>query len=68
MCRINFVDSWVVNEASNNAGGLVRWPVNLMLPVGFAFLALQALSEIIKRAAALRGLQVDEAEYQRPLQ
>ena len=63
-----FVSSWIVNELSNNAGGLIRWPVKLMLPVGFGFLALQGLSEIIKRAAALRGIKVDEAEYQRPLQ
>jgi TRAP-type mannitol/chloroaromatic compound transport system permease small subunit len=63
-----FVNSWIVNELSNNAGGLVRWPVKLMLPVGFALLALQGLSEIIKRAAALRGLEVDEAAYQKPLQ
>jgi TRAP-type mannitol/chloroaromatic compound transport system permease small subunit len=39
-----------------------------MLPVGFALLTLQGFSEIIKRAAALRGFQVEEAEYQKPLQ
>jgi TRAP-type mannitol/chloroaromatic compound transport system permease small subunit len=63
-----FWDSWTRNEASNNAGGLMRWPVKLMLPAGFALLALQGVSEIIKRAAALRGLEVEEAEYQTPLQ
>ena len=31
-----FLDSWVRNEESNNAGGLIRWPVKLLLPVGFA--------------------------------
>ncbi|HEY7645704.1 MAG TPA: TRAP transporter small permease subunit [Hyphomicrobiales bacterium] len=61
-------DSWLEDEMSNNAGGLVRWPVKLMLPVGFALLTLQGFSEIIKRAAALRGFQVEEAEYQKPLQ
>jgi TRAP-type mannitol/chloroaromatic compound transport system permease small subunit len=63
-----FIDSWTGNELSNNAGGLVRWPVKLMLPAGFALLALQGLSEIIKRGAALRGLKVEEAEYHKPLQ
>jgi TRAP-type mannitol/chloroaromatic compound transport system permease small subunit len=63
-----FVESWISNEASNNAGGLLRWPVKLLLPLGFALLALQGVSEIIKRAAALRGLQVEEAEYHQPLQ
>ena len=41
---------------SSNAGGLIRWPVKLMLPVGFALLALQGVSELIKRIAALRGV------------
>ncbi len=63
-----FVQSWEINEMSSNAGGLLRWPVKLMLPVGFALLALQGVSEIIKRAAALRGLEVDEIEYHTPLQ
>ena len=63
-----FVQSWTINEASSNAGGLVRWPVKLLLPVGFALMALQGISEIIKRIAALTGrLQVD-ARYERPLQ
>lgn len=43
-------------EMSSNAGGLVRWPVLMLLPVGFAILALQALSELVKRIAFLRGL------------
>jgi TRAP-type mannitol/chloroaromatic compound transport system permease small subunit len=63
-----FVDSWHQNEMSSNAGGLLRWPVKLMLPVGFVLLALQGLSEIIKRGAALRGLDVEEIAYQTPLQ
>ena len=48
-----FVDSWRIGESSSNAGGLIRWPVKLMLPVGFALMALQGVSEIIKRIAAL---------------
>ena len=41
---------------SSNAGGLVRWPVKLLIPLGFALLILQGLSELIKRIAFLRGL------------
>ena len=48
-----FVESWHISETSSNAGGLIRWPVKLMLPVGFALMALQGVSEIIKRIAAL---------------
>jgi len=63
-----FVESWRFNEMSSNAGGLVRWPVKLLLPVGFFFVLLQGISEIIKRAAALTGLAVDEIAYEKPLQ
>jgi TRAP-type mannitol/chloroaromatic compound transport system permease small subunit len=42
-------------EMSSNAGGLVRWPVYLMMPVGFALLLLQGWSELIKRIAFLQG-------------
>ncbi|MCB1954664.1 MAG: TRAP transporter small permease subunit [Rhodocyclaceae bacterium] len=51
----HFVESWVHNEQSSNAGGLVRWPVRLLLPAGFALLGLQAISELIKRIAFLMG-------------
>jgi len=63
-----FVDSWTINEASSNAGGLVRWPVKLLLPVGFALMALQGISEIIKRIAALEHLIDAEFKYEKPLQ
>jgi TRAP-type mannitol/chloroaromatic compound transport system permease small subunit len=63
-----FVDAWVRNEASSNAGGLVRWPVKLILPVGFGLLALQGLSEIIKAAARLQGYTLEGSRYERPLQ
>jgi TRAP-type mannitol/chloroaromatic compound transport system permease small subunit len=43
-------------EMSSNAGGLIVWPVKLLIPVGFALLCLQGVSEIIKRIAFLRGL------------
>ncbi len=63
-----FVDSWRINEQSNNAGGLVRWPVKLVLPVGFALMALQGVSELIKRIAALRHLIEADFTYEKPLQ
>ena len=63
-----FIESWSINEASNNAGGLTRWPVKLLLPVGLGFLLLQGISEIVKRAAALRGYHVHAHAYEKPLQ
>jgi TRAP-type mannitol/chloroaromatic compound transport system permease small subunit len=63
-----FVESWHQNESSSNAGGLIRWPVKLMLPVGFALMALQGISEIIKRVAALEHLIEDDFRYEKPLQ
>jgi len=50
-----FVDAWVTHEMSPDAGGLVRWPVKLLLPVGFALLALQGIAEVIKRIGVLSG-------------
>jgi TRAP-type mannitol/chloroaromatic compound transport system permease small subunit len=50
-----FVNAWDSGEVSANPGGLVRWPVRLMLPFGFAMLTLQALSELVKRIAFLSG-------------
>jgi TRAP-type mannitol/chloroaromatic compound transport system permease small subunit len=46
-------------EMSSNAGGLMRWPVFVLLPIGFTLLALQGLSELIKRVAFLMGLAPD---------
>ena len=63
-----FYDSWQSGEVSSNAGGLIRWPVKLLLPLGFGLLALQGVSEIIKRIAALRGYEGGVAEYEKPLQ
>lgn len=51
-----FVNAYNNGEMSQNAGGLIRWPVYLLVPVGFMLLMLQALSELIKRIAFLRGL------------
>ncbi|MGD9871524.1 MAG: TRAP transporter small permease subunit [Thauera sp.] len=49
-------NAYVSHEVSSNAGGLIRWPVYALVPAGFALLALQALSEFVKRVAFLRGL------------
>jgi len=63
-----FVESWTINEASSNAGGLVRWPVKLLLPVGFFLMAVQGVSEIIKRIAALEHVIDADFKYEKPLQ
>ena len=48
--------SWQVQEYSSDPGGLIRWPVRLIIPVAFTLLALQGVSEIIKRVGFLKGL------------
>ena len=63
-----FVDSWRIGESSSNAGGLLRWPVKLLLPVGFALMALQGISELIKRVEALIHHHRLQYEYEKPLQ
>jgi len=63
-----FVESWRLSESSSNAGGLIRWPVKLVLPVGFALMTLQGISEIIKRIAALEHVIDIEFKYEKPLQ
>ncbi len=54
-----FVNAWRSGEMSSNAGGLIRWPVYLMIPAGFSLLLLQGLSELVKRIAFLRGAGPD---------
>lgn len=54
-----FYRAFVSGEMSNNAGGLLRWPVYLMMPLGFGLLLLQGWSELIKRIAFLQGLIED---------
>jgi len=63
-----FVESWRIGEVSTNAGGLIRWPVKLILPVGFALMALQGISEIIKRIAALEHVIEMDFKYEKPVQ
>jgi TRAP-type mannitol/chloroaromatic compound transport system permease small subunit len=54
-----FLKGFYSGEMSNNAGGLIRWPVFLMMPLGFGLLMLQGVSELIKRIAYLMGLIED---------
>lgn len=54
-------DSFVRQEMSGDAGGLIRWPVKLLLPIGFALLILQGVSEIVKRVGFLIGRRDDPA-------
>ena len=50
-----FANAWSSGEVSSNAGGLIRWPARLLIPVGFFLLSLQGISELIKRATFLSG-------------
>jgi TRAP-type mannitol/chloroaromatic compound transport system permease small subunit len=50
------IKAYISGEVSSNAGGLIRWPVFALVPVGFALLGLQGVSEVIKRLAFLKGL------------
>jgi len=54
-----FVRSYEINEQSGNAGGLPQWPAKSLIIIGFAFLFVQGLSELIKRIAVMRGLIAD---------
>ena len=63
-----FMQSWRIGEISGNAGGLIRYPVKFLVPLGFALVGLQGISEAIKRAAALRGDVRYVTRYERPLQ
>jgi TRAP-type mannitol/chloroaromatic compound transport system permease small subunit len=57
-----FIDAYERHEISTNAGGLIIWPARLLVPIGFFLLLVQALSELIKRIAFLRGLISDPSE------
>lgn len=51
-----FTESYRINEISTDAGGLLRWPIKLLVPAAFALLILQGVSETIRKIAFLRGL------------
>ena len=60
-----FERAYVSGEMSQNAGGLVRWPAYLLMPVGFSLLVLQGISEVIKRVAFLMGLAEDPTSWRK---
>ena len=62
------MQAWTQNIYSNAAGGLPRWPVRLMLPLGFGVLMLQGIAEIIKCILALTTPYVREFAYEKPAQ
>jgi TRAP-type mannitol/chloroaromatic compound transport system permease small subunit len=57
-----FVNSFLLNEQSFNYGGLPQWPAKSLIVIGFALLAAQGISELVKRIAAMRGLIPDPYE------
>lgn len=61
-----FWESFVRHEISTDPGGLVRWPVKLLLPLGFALVFLQGCAELIRRIAALSGQDSIDTAYVRP--
>ena len=61
-----FANAYESKEMSSNAGGLIRWPVFLLIPLGFAILALQGVSELIKRIAFLTGNGPDVLAHDGP--
>jgi TRAP-type mannitol/chloroaromatic compound transport system permease small subunit len=63
-----FLDSWVGDELSQNAGGLPRWPAKLFVPLGFGLILLQGISELIKCWAALTTDFRREHGYEKPVQ
>lgn len=58
------INAYNIQEVSSNAGGLLRWPVYALLPLGLVLLGIQALSELIKRVAFLQGLIPDPTQKQ----
>ena len=53
---------------SGNAGGLIRWPAVMALPVGFTLLWRQGWAEVIKRVAYLKGIYTLDTHYEKPVQ
>ncbi len=54
-----FLRSVEINEQSSNAGGLPQWPAKSLIMLGFVFLLVQGISELIKRIAVMRGMIPD---------
>jgi len=57
-----FLQGFRSGEMSSNAGGLIRWPVYILIPIGFGLLLLQGVSELVKRIAFLQGLIPDPTQ------
>jgi TRAP-type mannitol/chloroaromatic compound transport system permease small subunit len=60
-----FLESFRLNEQSFSSGGLPQWPAKSLVMIGFALLAMQGVSEFIKRVAVMRGIIPDPHEAQR---
>jgi TRAP-type mannitol/chloroaromatic compound transport system permease small subunit len=60
----SLTNSWQIQEYSSDPGGLIRWPVRLLIPIAFALLALQGVSQIIKRIGFLQG-RVGAEEFEK---
>lgn len=63
-----FLQSFKSGEASSNPGGLILWPAKVLVPLGFALLTLQGISELVKRILALEGAIEIDAKYEKPVQ
>jgi TRAP-type mannitol/chloroaromatic compound transport system permease small subunit len=63
-----FWQMFLTREMSPNAGGLIRWPAMLMIPLGFALVWLQGIAEIVKRVLWLQGRYEMSMHYEKPLQ
>src|SRR5262245_4662811 len=61
----NSIHSW---EYSSDPGGLLRWPIKIRIPIGFIFLAVQGVAEIIKKYAVATGVRAPGKQYERPVQ
>lgn len=62
------INSYKITEYSSDAGGLLRWPIKIVIPLGFALLALQGVAEIIKKYAIATGVRAPGKLYERPVQ
>ena len=63
-----FISMYQSGEMSGNAGGLIRWPAMLLLPLGFGLMFVQGISEIIKRICYLQGKFEMDTHYEKPVQ
>jgi len=63
-----FMKMYESGEMSQNAGGLIRWPAMLLLPMGFGLMSLQGFSEVIKRVCYLMGIYEMDTHYEKPVQ